>query len=214
MTDLDTLRSALHAPPRDVLGTLDIEQVMSAGRRLRRRRQLLAASTVATATTAVFAVAAMALNTAPAQESGLPTASAEQAAAAAHNSDPSYTPSGEVIPTGMRVDGKDLVFFVTHLPETGTIGIVGALRDQFGTLTAKVITNEPRGVDDRSPGFHAAWTGHREISHLTYGYYVGPASKITAKFGGRTVEARQATWSEDPQVVIFWFDLVEPGAGE
>lgn len=41
MTDRDTLRSALHAPPQDVLGTPDIDQVMSAGRRLRRRRQLL-----------------------------------------------------------------------------------------------------------------------------------------------------------------------------
>lgn len=91
---------------------------------------------------------------------------------------------------------------------------MAARRDQPGHLTATVVSNQPRG-NDRSPGFHAVWTGGSELGHLapTFGYYVRPATKITAKVGGRTVEARQATWSEDPQVVIFWFDSVQPGAG-
>ena len=62
-----------------------------------------------------------------------------------------------------------------------------------------------RRVDgsDRAPGFHAV-SGAMNVEGddiPAFGYYAGPATKITA--GG--VRARQAVWSEDPGVVVFWF---------
>lgn len=39
-----------------------------------------------------------------------------------------------------------------------------------------------------------------------FGYYSGPAAKITATIGGKTVQAHQTDWSEDPSVKVWWFD--------
>jgi hypothetical protein len=39
-----------------------------------------------------------------------------------------------------------------------------------------------------------------------FGYYVGPATRITATVDGRRIQAGQARWSQESQIVIFWFD--------
>jgi hypothetical protein len=78
-------------------------------------------------------------------------------------------------------------------------------------LTADVMANEVKG-SDRSPGFHAV-QGSMQIDagkSPTFGYFVGPVARITAKAGGKTVAAKHAVWSEDPSVTVFWFD---PAAG-
>lgn len=38
-----------------------------------------------------------------------------------------------------------------------------------------------------------------------FGYYAGPAATITAREGGRQVQAHLARWSANPRIVIFWF---------
>jgi hypothetical protein len=68
-----------------------------------------------------------------------------------------------------------------------------------------VMANETAG-SDKAVGFHAV-QGSMEIDQgvtPTFGYYVGPAAKITAKVGGKTVTASQATLSGSIQV--FWLD--------
>jgi hypothetical protein len=70
-----------------------------------------------------------------------------------------------------------------------------------------VLVNETKGPD-RAPGFHSGegpMTVEGEQAPA-FGYYVGPARRITVKANGKTVTAKQATWSDDPSVVVFWFD--------
>jgi len=54
------------------------------------------------------------------------------------------------------------------------------------------------------------WRLKREIvgdQHIpVFGYFSGPAAKITTSVHGQTVAANLATWTEDPSVVFFWFD--------
>jgi hypothetical protein len=42
-----------------------------------------------------------------------------------------------------------------------------------------------------------------------FGYYVGPARKIVS---GK-VTAQQQAWSEDPSVIVFWFDPADAPQG-
>ena len=75
------------------------------------------------------------------------------------------------------------------------------------SLQAVLATNEVRG-SDRSFGFHATDGGEviRDQFIPVFGYFAGPAAKITTTVHGQTVEANLATWTEDPNVVFFWFD--------
>ena len=112
-------------------------------------------------------------------------------------------PLGKPVDTGLR----DYVLYAVpvdleQVPKT-TFGVMLGRRLPDGTLTAEVTSNETEG-SDRAPGFHAVQAG-TDAAMPTFGYYVGPATKITAKAGGRTVTAQRAAWSEDPRVVFFWF---------
>jgi hypothetical protein len=116
---------------------------------------------------------------------------------------PEHEVLGELIPSGLG----DLVFYGVklqepRLPKT-TFGIMA------GTRAGKdlVIANETSG-SDKAPGFHAVTGGLNADGHdvPTFGYYVGPAAKITSSAG----VAHQARWSVDPNVVVFWFDLGAP----
>jgi hypothetical protein len=90
-------------------------------------------------------------------------------------------------------------------------GIVAGRLMPDGTLVADLASNETEG-SDRSPGFHAVHdslvTGGGAVP--MFGYYAGPAATITGTLGSRPVTARQAVWSEDTGVVVFWF---EPAGG-
>ncbi|MEU3627375.1 hypothetical protein BS329_26920 [Amycolatopsis coloradensis] len=117
------------------------------------------------------------------------------------------TPWGDVIGTGVHGDGGELVFSgvkidVEQLPGT-TFGIMAGRRPAGGQVTAGVVANEFEG-SDKAPGFHAVSGGIN--GYPSFGYYAGPAVKITAKVAGKSVTARQAPWSVDPNVVVFWFD--------
>ena len=81
-------------------------------------------------------------------------------------------------------------------------------RDAAGGLTDLVITNETTG-SDKAPGFHGVSGGLNVNGHdvPAFGYYAGPAAKISATTG----VAHQARWSADPNVVVFWFD---PGTAD
>jgi hypothetical protein len=114
---------------------------------------------------------------------------------------PEHEVLGDVIPSGFG----DLVFYGVkvqepRLPQT-TFGIMAGARDASG-LKDLVIANETAG-SDKAPGFHAVTGGLNVDGHdvPSFGYYVGPAAKIT----GSTGLAHQARWSADPKVVVFWF---------
>jgi hypothetical protein len=117
-----------------------------------------------------------------------------------------------VIPAGIRDQAGELVLFVVRihlrqLPGTG-FGIMAGHRATSGTLTGDVETNETTG-SATAPGFHAVEspieTGDPGTAIPEFGYYAGPAAKITASAGGKQVQASIARWSLNPQIVIFWF---------
>ena len=124
---------------------------------------------------------------------------------------------GEVIGTGIRDSSGELVFYGVkmaepRLPQT-TFGVMGGIRDAAGGLKDVIIANEFAG-SDKAPGFHAVTGGANLDGHdvPSFGYYAGPAAKITAQIGGSSVVAHQARWSADPNIVVFWFDsAADPG---
>jgi hypothetical protein len=88
------------------------------------------------------------------------------------------------------------------------------VRKKNGELESGVMSNETEG-SATAPGFHAL-EGSMVIDPgrtPAFGYYVGAATKITAKIHGKPVTAHHAAWSENPQVVIFWFDPAKLSAG-
>ncbi|GAB1693246.1 hypothetical protein [Krasilnikovia sp. M28-CT-15] len=125
-------------------------------------------------------------------------------------------PLGEVIDGGIAAREGTWVFYGVPVTEKALpkvhFGVMAGRRLPGGALTADVMTNEVTG-SDRAPGFHAvqAGMGIEAGQSPAFGYYVGPAARITARAGGRTVTAHQARWSEDRSVVVFWFDPATPG---
>ncbi|PRX18422.1 hypothetical protein [Actinoplanes italicus] len=124
--------------------------------------------------------------------------------------EPEATPLGEIIPSGLNSADGEWVFYgvaVTQSAEPDVdFGIMAGRRVAGGVVTADVMANEVEG-SATAPGFHAV-SGSMNVDYRdtpTFGYYAGPAAKITAKIGSRTVTASQAAWSENPSVVVFWF---------
>ncbi|GLY36619.1 hypothetical protein Amsp01_026430 [Amycolatopsis sp. NBRC 101858] len=153
----------------------------------------LAVSGVLTSANAAPAAPAPPVALAAAPVSPPPTRAAE----------PEHEVLGEVISSGLG----DLVFYGVklrepRLPQT-TFGIMAGTRAGEDL----VIANETSG-SDKAPGFHAVTGGLNANGHdvPTFGYYVGPAAKITSSAG----VAHQARWSADPNVVVFWFNLGTP----
>jgi hypothetical protein len=117
-------------------------------------------------------------------------------------------PLGQVIETGLAAKSGKWVLYGVPVKDMPKIhfGIMLGHRAGSGDVVGDVMTNETVG-SDRSPGFHAA-EGSMEIDagkSLTFGYYAGPATKITAKSHGKTVTAKQAAWSKDSSVIVYWF---------
>jgi hypothetical protein len=191
---------------------------------LSRNRWILAAGVTGTALAVVVtgAVAANAAQEDPARRSAPKAAAAQQPAAgkaAKAASTPEAPPApaalGTVIDTGFAAKDGSWVMYAVAVDEKslpGThFGVMAGRRLPSGSLTAGVMANEFQG-SDRAPGFHAVQAGMNVEGEQTpsFGYYVGDATKITARAGGRAVTAKQAAWSEDAAVKIFWFD---PAAG-
>lgn len=168
------------------------------------RKRLVIAGTVAAACGAL-AVSGILTSANASPAPAAPAAPAALAAAPARAAAPEHEVLGDVIPSGLG----DLVFYGVKLREPAlphtTFGIMAGARDASG-LKDLIVANETSG-SDKAPGFHAVTGGLNADGHdvPAFGYYVGPAAKITSSSG----VAHQARWSADPNVVVFWFD---PGA--
>ncbi|MBB5854332.1 hypothetical protein ACFQ05_13560 [Amycolatopsis umgeniensis] len=226
MTDLETLRSALREPPAEEFAEPDLGAIMTKGRRIRRRRRLAtgAGGVAATVVTVLVIVGAVALKE-PAQRP-LPPAASVASATAPSIPAPAPTPApvptdrtawktpaplGDVIPLGTRGDGgRELVLYANALDESALPGVEFGLqiayRNEDGSYDALLGTNEFKGAD-RSFGFHAVDGGDLVQGAFVpvFGYFAGPATRITSTVRGKPVEAKVIPWSEDPSVMIFWF---------
>ncbi|UMP02616.1 hypothetical protein [Amycolatopsis sp. EV170708-02-1] len=218
MTDLETLRSALREPPAEGFAEPDLGAIMTKGRRIRRRRRLAtgAGGIAATVVTVLVIVGAVALRE-PARQPLPPAASAPVAPAPAPASPsiieaPSVSPLGDVIPLGLKGEGgRELVIYASEIDEPSMpdvrFGLQVAYRNSAGEYEALMAANEFKG-SDRSFGFHAVDGGDliRGTFVPVFGYFSGPAVRVTSTVRGKPVEAKVIPWSEDPSVVIFWFD--------
>jgi hypothetical protein len=119
-------------------------------------------------------------------------------------------PLGQVIDTGLAAKHGDWVLYAVPVKDKALpkihFGVMLGHRKASGEVVADIMTNETTG-SDRSPGFHGA-EGSMSVDagqSPTFGYYAGPATRITGKSHGKTVTAKQATWSKDRSVVVYWF---------
>jgi hypothetical protein len=113
---------------------------------------------------------------------------------------------GDVVTTGY---GKWVLYAVeisdSAIPHT-SFGLMAGVHGADGSVKGVVETNETTG-SDKSPGFHAI-EGSMDVdgkTSPTFGYYVGPAAKITGVAGGKTLTAGEAAWSKNSAVHFFWF---------
>ncbi|MEV4543150.1 hypothetical protein [Micromonospora echinaurantiaca] len=220
MNEADQLRQAMRATERTGPDALDLTTIMREGRRLRRRRRL-AGTGAAAMLLAVVAGATVAVRQAAPPEPERSAAPAVTVPAARPSAEPTPTPVeprpvpiGGVVKSGIRYGSDERVFYfvAVHLPHEPRvkIGLVAGRRAADGALTSDYLANDVEG-SDRRPGFHEIGydpyvSGADRPPMPTFGYFVGPASRIIGTVDGRQVDARLARWSEDSRVVIFWFD--------
>ncbi|GIF66391.1 hypothetical protein Ais01nite_44260 [Asanoa ishikariensis] len=215
MSELQRLRDAMRVTEQP--STLDLAAIMRDGRRLRQRRRIGRTGGATLAASLVAAVAVVAVgrdgppvvehHPRPAAVAPTPTATSE-----------SRKPVGAVVDTGIHYGAEQRVYYfvavdVPGLPKV-TIGLAGGRRLPSGALTTDYLVNDVEGTD-RSAGFHEIGRDESGATPAvpTFGYFVGPAQRIVGTVDGRNVKAQLARWSEDPQVVIFWFDPAELAPG-
>ena len=215
MNDIEDLRDAMHQPPDFQPKPLDLALVMNAGGRMRRRRRAAVGATSGLAVLALLVGGAQLMPGSPAQPVGGPAPSAPaEVQATTHPAEPPMLGQalGAVVDTGLQAKGQDRILWMEKLTEQFhagvSIGMVAGRRGPGGELIKDVVTAETQG-SDRSPGFHGLEMamGLDGMDSPAFGYYAGPAAKITVVADGRTVRAQQAVWSEDPSIVLFWFPL-------
>ncbi len=222
MNHLDDLRDALDSPPDFAPRPMDLVGVMAAGGRIRRRRRVLVGTASAVTVGALLAGVPQLVRS---------TGSGPSLPAASRAVSPSPSPGppsngfreamlGDVIRTGLPTQGGEWVIWamridhpaagqpsgvITGPPDTVTFGFMLGVRSPDGELDPVVMTNETEG-SDRAGGFHALDEGVNVNGRdtLPFGYYVGPAEKITSN--GHPAEL--STWSEDDTVKVFW---LQPG---
>ncbi|MEV4709264.1 hypothetical protein [Actinoplanes sp. NPDC049316] len=217
MNDLEDLKDAMHSTPDFEPRPLDLDAVLAQGGRLRRKRRL--------AVGAASGVAVLALLVGGAQVARLGgDGNGPGTVAAAPPGQVAASPAGDVlgdvIRTGLTTPEGEQVLWVKPLEEDTlpgvTFGLVLGRRTADGKLVSDVLVNETKG-SDRAPGFHSP-EGPMQVNGVVtpaFGYYSGAdAATITTTVNGRRVQARTAVWSEDPSIVVFWFDpaAVKPGA--
>jgi hypothetical protein len=212
MNDLDDFRAALRQPPEEPFAEPDLARIMADGTRLRRRRRVLTGTAGIAAAAAVVLVVVFAVQLrqpAPAPVAQ-PPSPMSVVPPPTTSEPPAEQPIGEVVGTGIRTRAGEVVLYAraVDLPQLPGIrfGLVAGFRSG-GSLQAALATNEFRG-SDRSFGFHATDGGEVLGGQLipVFGYFAGPAERITTTVHGKTVEAMLAKWTADPDVVIFWFD--------
>lgn len=169
-------------------------------------RRVLVAGGVVLACGALAVSGVLTANAATRPAPPAPAAPAAPAPAAA----PEPSPWGKVIDTNLTAKGERVVFYGIKvgektLPQTH-FGVMAGVREK-GAVKGLEEANEFAGADD-APGFHAVSgpLGADGYPLPSFGYYAGPAAKITAKIQGKDAVAHQAKWSVNPDIVIFWFD--------
>ncbi|MGW4152733.1 hypothetical protein ACWEDF_06220 [Micromonospora chersina] len=226
MNEVDELRRAMRATERADRTGLDLAGIMREGRRVRRRRRVAGTGAVAAVVAVLIGVGGTVARTRPPEPPG-PAATAASTATAGPSPTPTpgptgppVRPAGAVVGSGIRYGADERVFYlvpvdVPELPGV-TIGLAAGRRSPTGELTTDYLVNDVEG-SDRRPGFHQIGYDQQRVPTdapvPTFGYFVGPAARIVGTVDGRHVEARLARWSEDPRLVIFWFDpgVLAPG---
>ncbi|HVK26298.1 MAG TPA: hypothetical protein VM677_33525 [Actinokineospora sp.] len=210
MTNLDRFRAAMHEPPATPFAPVDLARVIAEGTRMRRLRQArIVAGSVATVAAVAAAVVLGASWLRPPDAGPV---GATPTITTPSSTTPSVPPTkvepglgemiGDMIRSGSTNPAGELVFYMHGLGQ-GRIGIVSGRRVADGLVNDRYTASEFDGPD-LAPGFHAASVAMNNTP--AFGYYVGPVAKVTAMFDGKPVVARQAEWSEDPSVKIWWFD--------
>ncbi|MGA5302439.1 hypothetical protein ACPCHT_21100 [Nucisporomicrobium flavum] len=217
MNDLEDLKDAMHSTPDFEPRPLDLDAVLAQGGRLRRRRRF------AVGATAGVAVLALLVGGAQVARLGHDGSGSGSVAAAGSPNQVAASPAGDVlgdvIETGLRTPEGEQVLWVKPLEDEAlpgvTFGLVLGRRTANGGLVSDILINETQG-SDRAPGFHSP-EGPMEVNGVptpAFGYYAGAdAAKITVTADGRRVQARTAVWSEDPSIVVFWFDPAKVKSG-
>jgi hypothetical protein len=210
MNELDDFRAALRQPPGEPFAEPDLAKIMADGTRLRRRRRVLTGTAGVAAAAAVVLVVVFAIQLRQPAPAPVAQPPAPVPAVSTTGEPPAEQAIGEVVATGIRTRTGELVFYaraidVAQLPDV-RFGLVAGIRSG-NSLQAVLVTNEFRG-SDRSFGFHATDGGETIGDQLipVFGYFAGPAARITTTVHGTTVEAKLAKWTADPGVVFFWFD--------
>ncbi|HEX8629444.1 MAG TPA: hypothetical protein VF755_14865 [Catenuloplanes sp.] len=122
---------------------------------------------------------------------------------------------------GLRIEpnvpfdgGKLAVWFARPPAGDGLVVSLGR-RDPNGQVAAYGATavgtpagSAPQSVRRPAVGFHrptdaAAGMG-RPLAYAVFGIVVGEVDTVSVEVGGRVAEASLATWSEDPQVHVWW----------
>ena len=221
MTELDELRDAMESPPDFVPIGLDLDHVMAAGGRIRRRRRV--------ATVAASGVAVVALLVAGGQLASLGAAPGTDGAAA-YPAPSGIVPSainssapgilGRVVETGRWVDGRQWIIYVETVDPDKLNGnmtlVLGRTKSGYiDDFTTDILAGDD-GDARMSPGFHAvrAATVNDGRTTPTFGYYAGDAARISARntATGKTVDAHLAAWTgfgAKEKAQIFWFDFAQ-----
>jgi hypothetical protein len=231
MNELDRLRDDLHAEPDVPFGPPDLAAVMGTGRRIRRRRQLTAASATGLAVVAVagLVISVGRLSTAPVSPAA-PASAVPSVIATPSTPEPRVTPpqTGSPTPTFgkhtvrtgvMLAEGEfALVVEAIDLEAAPDVrfGVSASVIRPNGEVKPLVTSSEYQG-SDVSPGFHAGYqTTMSGVNQVPmFGYYAGPAAQIT----GRTADGSAVDSTRSPAkidgdlIVLYWFDPATAGAG-
>jgi hypothetical protein len=211
MTDLDDLHSTLRDPPDFTPQSLDLDQIMSAGGRLRRRRRLVH-SAAATLVAIVLIAGGTQIADMVHRPGHISTATAARVSCVGVSLGADSV--GAVVGTGLTsTEGRHWVIYGVHLGDSQmplvTFGfMIGDCSDHGSAITPYTIINDVTG-SETAPGFHGyavARTLENGSKQPAFGYYVGTPARITATADGHTATATMAIWSYNPAITIFWFD--------
>ncbi|HWS33682.1 MAG TPA: hypothetical protein VN408_13190 [Actinoplanes sp.] len=230
MTHLDELKDAMHSPPDFLPAPLDLQQVMTSGGRLRRRRRFAVAGASALTVAALLIGGSQLAGVGGRADSNPVAAPSAPLPSAGDSSKPEPVPSagnssapgiiGTIVETGRQAEDRRWILYMEtsdphHLDRSLTL-ILGRTTTGFIDDFDPEITASDPGDGRLAPGFHAVRGGLQLAgrSTPTFGYYVGDAARITARDSatGRTVEAERAPWSSyggETEAQIFWFDFTE-----
>ncbi len=229
MTELDDLRQALHSPPGFAPRALDLDAIMVSGGRLRTRRRIVASATAALSVVAVLIGGGLWAGhnrsagsdpVAPAGPGPVATPRPTDGADPTPGADPALSerPLGDVIRTRMKSGAAEWVLYGVgvqdpQVPQTHFGFMLGRQRST-GAPVSTIMIDETQS-SDRATGFHQG-EGASNVDGAdtpAFAYFSGPAARIIGSVNGRLRTAHQARWSEDQQIVVFWFDLTDVPAG-